>query len=122
MNNWDRTLGTGVALAGEHLGLEGQEGEGGLFLLGPLLPRACQSPNSLFNSRLSSLILSFLFDVEWHDGAAVTVVAASKGYPKKYPKEMKITGLEKIPTLLGGDKNKLGFFHVFSSQVWFPFC
>ncbi len=46
-------------------------------------------------------------NVEWHDGAAVTVVAASKGYPKKYPKGMKITGLEKIPTLLGGDKNKL---------------
>ena len=25
-------------------------------------------------------------NVEWHDGAAVTVVAASKGYPKKHPK------------------------------------
>ena len=56
MNNWERTLGTGVALAEEHLGLEAQEEEGGLFLLGPLLPRA---PASHLSS-LSSSILSLL--------------------------------------------------------------
>jgi formyltetrahydrofolate-dependent phosphoribosylglycinamide formyltransferase len=35
-------------------------------------------------------------DIQWYNGAAATVVAASKGYPKKYQKGMKITGLDKI--------------------------
>ena len=48
-----------MALAEEHLAVERQEEGEGLFLLGPLLPRACQSPTSLFNM-ISSSILSLL--------------------------------------------------------------
>ena len=52
-----------MALAEEHLAVEGQEEEGGgLFLLGPLLPRACKSPTSLFFDFVIAQ------DVECHDG------------------------------------------------------
>ena len=57
MNNWGWTLGTGVALA-EHLEVEAQEEEGGLFLLGTLLP-PCLPVTSLFIF-CSCLILSLL--------------------------------------------------------------
>jgi formyltetrahydrofolate-dependent phosphoribosylglycinamide formyltransferase len=44
--------------------------------------------------------------VEWKDQHAVTVVAASEGYPLKYPKGRSIRGLDivsKIPKALGSD-------------------
>ncbi|MBF0567188.1 MAG: phosphoribosylamine--glycine ligase, partial [Nitrospirae bacterium] len=38
-------------------------------------------------------------NVKWHLGAAITVVAASGGYPGKFTKGMPISGLEKIKEL-----------------------
>ena len=51
-----------MALAEEHLAVERQEEGEGLFLLGPLLPRACKSPTSLFFDFVIAQ------DVECHDG------------------------------------------------------
>jgi phosphoribosylamine--glycine ligase len=39
--------------------------------------------------------------VKWKDGFAVTVVAASPGYPGKYPKGLPITGIEEAEKLDG---------------------
>lgn len=40
-------------------------------------------------------------DVQWRSGAAVTVVAASEGYPGPYPKGRPITGIEEAEALPG---------------------
>ncbi len=40
-------------------------------------------------------------DVRWRPGAAVTVVAASEGYPGPYPKGRPITGIEEAEALPG---------------------
>ena len=38
-----------------------------------------------------------MFDLRWHDDAALTVVMATKGYPGAYPKGSAIRGLEGLP-------------------------
>ncbi len=35
--------------------------------------------------------------LEWHEGAAISVVMASGGYPESYPKGLPIQGLERVP-------------------------
>lgn len=40
-------------------------------------------------------------DVQWHEGFAATVVAASEGYPGSYPKGRAITGVEAAEALEG---------------------
>ena len=45
-------------------------------------------------------------NVEWYNGAAATVVGASRGYPQKYPKGLKIHGLEEVSSHLAGPDSK----------------
>ena len=49
--------------------------------------------------------------VDWKDQHAVTVVAASEGYPLKYPKGRSIRGLEIVPSITNTNGDQAMVFH-----------
>ena len=57
--------------------------------------------------------LDSMGDLQWKDAHAVTIVAASPGYPVKYPKGRRIWGLEDVPHAGGqpGSGNEVMVFH-----------